>query len=112
MFLENTLVQYIEGCHNNAMKCAIDLKALDRLQMMWPSVLEVLENVSKDANDGDKKTQASGFIERMESFEFVFVLHIMIKILGRTQELLQCLQRKNQKIVRVVGLIGAMLIRI
>jgi hypothetical protein len=62
---------------------------------MWPFVLEVLENVSEGANDGDKKTQASGLIRRMESFEFVFVLHLIIKILGRTPEPLQCLQRKK-----------------
>jgi hypothetical protein len=77
------------------MKCAIDFKTLARLEMMWLFVLEVLENVSEGANDGDKKMQASGLIQRMESFEFVFVLHLIIKILGRTPEPLQCLQRKK-----------------
>jgi hypothetical protein len=45
------------------MKCAIDFKTLAHLKMMWPFVLEVLENVSEDANDGDKKTQAFGLIQ-------------------------------------------------
>jgi hypothetical protein len=69
----------------------------------------VLENISEDASDGEKKTQASGLIERMETFEFVFILHLMIRVLGRTQDLSQCLQRKNQNIVRAIGLIGSVL---
>jgi hypothetical protein len=48
-------------------------KTLVRILFMWSSVLEVLENISEDASDGEKKTQASGLIERMETFEFVFV---------------------------------------
>jgi hypothetical protein len=68
--------------------------------LMWGSVLEVLENVSEDGTDGEKKTIASRLITKMESFEFVFILHLMIRVLGVTQELSQCLQRKKQNIVR------------
>jgi hypothetical protein len=46
----------------------------------------------------------------MEHFEFVHILHLMIRVLGKTQELSQCLQRKkNQNIVRAIGLIGSVL---
>ena len=76
---------------------------------MWSSVLEVLENISEDASDVEKKTQASGLIERMETFEFVFILHLMIRVLGRTQDLSQCLQRNNQNIVCAIGLNGSVL---
>ena len=41
----------------------------------------------------------------MESFEFVLILHLMITLLGKTNNLSQCLQLKNQNIVPVVGLI-------
>jgi hypothetical protein len=88
------------GTHHKNLAC---------LQLMWAPVLEILENISEDANDGDKKTQASGLIERMETFEYVFILHLMIRVLGKTQELSQCLQRKNQNIVRAIGLIGSVL---
>jgi hypothetical protein len=47
-------------------------KTLVRLMLMWESVLEVLENISDDGTDGEKKTLASGLIEKMESFQFVF----------------------------------------
>jgi hypothetical protein len=45
---------------------------------MWGSILEVLENISEDGTDGENKTIASGLITRMESFEFVFILHLII----------------------------------
>jgi hypothetical protein len=84
-------------------------KTLARLMLMWGSVLKVLENVSEDETDGERKTIASGLITRMESFEFVFILHLMIRVLGVTQELSQCLQRKNQNIVCAIGLIGSVM---
>jgi len=65
--------------------------------IMWSSVLEVLENISEDGTDGEKKTTASELIQRMESFEFVFILHLMIRVLGMTQDLSQCLQKKKSK---------------
>jgi hypothetical protein len=45
----------------------------------------------------------------MENFKLVFVLRLMIRVLGKTQELSQCLQRKNQNIVHSIGMIGAAL---
>jgi len=84
-------------------------KTLVRLMLMWESVLEVLENISDDGTDGEKKTLASGLIEKIESFQFVFILHLMIRVLGITQDLSQCLQKKNQNIIRAIGLIGAVM---
>jgi hypothetical protein len=84
-------------------------KTLVRLMLMWDPVLEVLENISEDGTDSEKRTTTSGLIQRMESFEFVFILHLMIRVLGLTQELSQCLQKKNQNIVRAIGLIGSVM---
>ena len=55
--------------------------------LMWASVLEVLENISEDGIDFEKRTTTSRLMQRMESFEFVFILHLMIRVLGVTQEL-------------------------
>uniref|UniRef100_A0A8I6Y8A0 TTF-type domain-containing protein n=1 Tax=Hordeum vulgare subsp. vulgare TaxID=112509 RepID=A0A8I6Y8A0_HORVV len=84
-------------------------KTLCRLVHMWKSVLHVLENLSDDATNATQKTTTSGLLEKMESFEFVFIMHLMIRILGKTNDLSTCLQRKDQNIVRVVGLIGTTL---
>jgi hypothetical protein len=84
-------------------------KTLCRLVHMWKSVLHVLENLSDDATNATQKTTASGLLEKMESFEFVLIMHLMITILGKTNDLSACLQRKDQNIVRAVGLIGTTL---
>ena len=68
-----------------------------------------MDNLSEDVDNVDKRTQASGLIEKIKSFEFVLIMHLMIRVLGKTPDLSQCLQRKNQNTVRAIGLIGAVL---
>ena len=41
----------------------------------------------------------------MESFEFVFIMHLMIKVLGLTNDLSHSLQQKDQNIVNAMELI-------
>ncbi|XP_040249862.1 uncharacterized protein [Aegilops tauschii subsp. strangulata] len=84
-------------------------KTLCRFLTMWKSVLQVLENIHDDAENLTQRSTAGGLISQMESFEFVFMLHLMIKLLGKTNELSQCLQRKDQNIVLAVSLIGVTL---
>uniref|UniRef100_A0A0A9E7R8 HAT C-terminal dimerisation domain-containing protein n=1 Tax=Arundo donax TaxID=35708 RepID=A0A0A9E7R8_ARUDO len=87
-------------------------KTLCRIVLMWDAVLEVLEIVADDASNGDKKYMASGLLKQMECFEFVLIVHLMIRLLGITNDLSQCLQIKDQNIVRAVGLIGTTLQKI
>ncbi|KAH7676768.1 Ribonuclease H-like protein [Dioscorea alata] len=68
-------------------------------------ILEVLENVCNDGNVTEQRGIASGLIRRMESFEFVFILHLIIKVLGLTNDLSNALQQKDQNIVNAMGLI-------
>jgi hypothetical protein len=84
------------GSHHTTLVC---------LFTMWDSVLKVLENVSDDATNLTQKTTVAGLIEKMESFEFAFIMHLMLQVLGCTSELSHALQRKDQNIVRVVSLI-------
>jgi len=84
-------------------------KTLCRILLMWDSILEVLENLAEDTTNGDKRYVASGLLKQMENFEFVLVLHLMIRLLGKTNDLSLCLQKKDQNIVLAVGLIGTTL---
>lgn len=85
-------------------------KTLCRLQHMWKAVLEVLENICED--NPTTKTTATGLLKQMESFEFVLIMHLMIRLLGKTNDLSQCLQKKDQNIIRAIGLIGTTLQKI
>jgi hypothetical protein len=90
-------------------KFAIIIDKFIREKFMWSVVLEVLENVCQDAANLAQRTTATCLLEKMESFEFVLVLHLMIKVLGKTNDLSQCLQKKDQNIIRAIGLVGVTL---
>jgi hypothetical protein len=81
------------------------LKTLLRIYQMWEAVIEVLEIVSQDASGTSNHGEASGLIQKMESFEFVFIMHFMIDLLGVTNELSLALQRSDQDIVEAMGLL-------
>ncbi|CAN6175040.1 unnamed protein product [Urochloa humidicola] len=75
---------------------------LVRLSQMWDSVIEVLRLVHEDAR---VPSQAAGLIEKMECFQFVFILKLMLRLLGITNELSHLLQRKDINIVNALELI-------
>ncbi|KAL6507505.1 hypothetical protein OROGR_023700 [Orobanche gracilis] len=58
-----------------------------RLFLMWPSVVEVLENILEDATNQEQKGIAEGLLEKMETFKFIFMLGLMKEILGITNDL-------------------------
>ncbi|XP_042401546.1 zinc finger MYM-type protein 1-like [Zingiber officinale] len=78
---------------------------LGRLLSMWPSVIQVLENICDDSSSFDSRGFAKSLIQKMENYEFVFMLHLMKMILGMTNELSLVLQQKDQNIVQAISLI-------
>jgi hypothetical protein len=62
-------------------------KTLCRIVLMWDAILEVLEIVGDDGSSGDKKYMASGLLKQMERFEFVLILHLMMRLLSKTNDL-------------------------
>lgn len=73
---------------------------LGRINMMWDSVLDVLMIVHQH---GRQPSRAGGLIQTMESFEFVFILKMMLKLFTITNELSLVLQRKDEGIIQAVG---------
>ncbi|XP_039779719.1 uncharacterized protein LOC120647138 [Panicum virgatum] len=78
------------------------LKTLLRILVMWEAILEVLEIVKKDSIKPTCTGGAFGLISKMESFDFVFIMHLMIEILSTTDTLSRALQRKDQDIVEAM----------
>ena len=71
---------------------------------MFLSVVDVLDMVSKDGINVEQREEANVLLDLLQSFEFVFNLHLMRSILGITNELFQALQRKDQDIVNAMTL--------
>ncbi|KAG4947181.1 hypothetical protein JHK87_043188 [Glycine soja] len=80
-----------------------------RLDQMWSSVLKVLSMVDED---GRGPSQAAGLIEKMESFKFAFILRLMLKLFGITNELSNVLQRKDLNIVNAMELVDVVKARL
>ncbi|XP_042436905.1 zinc finger MYM-type protein 1-like [Zingiber officinale] len=79
-----------------------------RLMSTWTSALQVLENVYDDGTNDDNNGITISLIDKMESYEFVFVIHLMKSLLGITNELSLTLQQKDQNIVLAVSLFKIM----
>ncbi|XP_042414977.1 zinc finger MYM-type protein 1-like [Zingiber officinale] len=78
---------------------------LCRIEQMWSSVIEVLQNLIDDG-DRSSKGLSRTLVERMERYEFVFILLLMKRILAITNHLSTVLQEKDQNIVNVIRLIN------
>ncbi|XP_042458776.1 zinc finger MYM-type protein 1-like [Zingiber officinale] len=78
---------------------------LYRIEQMWPSVIEVLQNLIDD-DDRSSKGLNRTLVERMERYEFVFILLLMKRILAITNHLSTVLQEKDQNIVNAMRLIN------
>ncbi|GMP23865.1 hypothetical protein CsSME_00001318 [Camellia sinensis var. sinensis] len=75
------------------------------LASMFSTVIDVLEMISEDGSNSEQRTEANVFLDSIQSFEFVFNLHLMKTILAITSELSQTLQRKDQDIVNAMNLV-------
>ncbi|XP_062080895.1 uncharacterized protein LOC133785692 [Humulus lupulus] len=72
---------------------------------MFSSILDVLEEITNDSLNSDKKYEASIMLQVVQSYDFVFSLHLVKNILGITNELSQVLQKGDQDIVNAMDLV-------
>lgn len=80
-------------------------KTLLRLVVMFPCIIEVLEHIQIEGADGTKRQQAYGLLKYFQTFGFVFHLHLMLVVLGLTNNLSKALQKRDQEILNAVSLV-------
>nr|XP_020195096.1 zinc finger MYM-type protein 1-like [Aegilops tauschii subsp. strangulata] len=73
---------------------------------MYPTILEVLDTIGKDPSQSGEWTRIRAVAFALESYDFVFNLHVMLVILGHTNELSQSLQKRDQDIVNAMALVS------
>ncbi|XP_052302967.1 uncharacterized protein LOC127904272 [Populus trichocarpa] len=76
-----------------------------RLLAMFSSVLDVLETIREDEMNSEQRTEAIVLTNILESFNFVFMLHCLRRILAVTNEFSQALQRKDHDIENAMSLL-------
>ncbi|KAK1419270.1 hypothetical protein QVD17_28434 [Tagetes erecta] len=66
----------------------------------------VLQGIIEDnSNDYIQRGDADAAYGHLHSFEFVFILHLMKEVMGRTDTLSQALQKKSQDILNAMELV-------
>ncbi|PIA27274.1 hypothetical protein AQUCO_08100010v1 [Aquilegia coerulea] len=73
--------------------------------LMFPSVIDVLEDIVEDGRNSEQRGEASALMDQMQSFTFIFSMYLMKSILGITNDLSKALQRENQDIVNAMALV-------
>ncbi|XP_059315420.1 uncharacterized protein LOC132066034 [Lycium ferocissimum] len=71
----------------------------------FASIVDVLDTLVENASTPDEGASASGFLRSCQTFETVFLLHLMTDILGITYDLNVSLQKKEQDIANAMILV-------
>ncbi|KAH9686031.1 DUF4371 domain-containing protein [Citrus sinensis] len=86
---------------------ANQISSVSRLISMFGVVHEYLEKLICNGSNNDIRGEAKGVYDVMSTCKFVFILHLMNKVLGISDLLCQALQMKSQDILNVIHLISA-----
>ena len=73
---------------------------------MYEAIHDVLVDLGDDPAYKDDWTKIHFVTGAFENFEFVFFAHLMYIILGYTNELSECLQRREQDILNAISLVN------
>nr|XP_016486964.1 PREDICTED: uncharacterized protein LOC107807148 [Nicotiana tabacum] len=77
-------------------------KTLDNFVVLFASTVHVLGVIEYEGQEANDRLQAEAFLSKINSFEFVFMLHLMLKVLLMSNELSKALQKKEQDIVNAM----------
>ncbi|CAN6381362.1 unnamed protein product, partial [Urochloa humidicola] len=80
-------------------------KTIMHVLSLYPSILKVLIKLGADRSLGAECANAQTLLTTFESYEFVFMAHLLQTVLGFTADLNYALQKREQDIVNAVELI-------
>ena len=81
-------------------------KTICNITAMYPIIRDILVTLGDDISHKADWTKIHFMEGAFESFEFVFIAQLMFVILGYTNELSECLQRREQDIVNAISLVN------
>ncbi|XP_074560350.1 uncharacterized protein LOC141816477, partial [Curcuma longa] len=73
---------------------------------MYDATINVLESIITDGSSTSMRGEAGGSLIVMKSFDFIFILHLMHKIMGITDLLCRVLQQKSLDIINAMDLVS------
>ncbi|KAI3813620.1 hypothetical protein L1987_18348 [Smallanthus sonchifolius] len=84
-------------------------KSVCSLINMFDVTRVVLQGIIEDISRSTyaQRTDADTSYSKLQSYEFVFILHLIKEVMGRTDTLCQALQKKSQDILNAMELVSA-----
>jgi len=79
-------------------------KTISRIIAMYPTLRKVLGKISKDKSQSER-IKAQNCLTVIESFDFIFMAHLLLTIFGYTDELCKALQKRDQDIINAIELV-------
>ncbi|XP_058211520.1 uncharacterized protein LOC131323690 [Rhododendron vialii] len=73
---------------------------------MFTATIKVLEMMFENGSSNSIRGEAKGALLAMKSFEFIFILHLMHRIMGITDLLCRALQHKSLNIINAMDLVS------
>ena len=73
---------------------------------MYPAIRDVLISLGEDITQKSDWPKIRAMVLIFKSFDFVFSAHLMVTILGYTNDLSLCLQRGDQDILNALSLVS------
>ncbi|XP_049345031.1 uncharacterized protein LOC125809438 [Solanum verrucosum] len=80
-------------------------KSFGKFISSFDSIVDVLDTLVENASTLDERASALGFLRSCQTFETIFLLHLMIDVLGITNDLNVSLQKKEQDIANAMILV-------
>nr|XP_016496605.1 PREDICTED: zinc finger MYM-type protein 1-like [Nicotiana tabacum] len=77
-------------------------KTLDNFIVIFSSIIRVLEVIEHEGSTSNERNQEKYLLSEIITFKFIFMLHLMLKVLAMSNELNKILQKRDQDIVNVV----------
>ncbi|TYG36709.1 hypothetical protein ES288_D13G084800v1 [Gossypium darwinii] len=81
------------------------LNSVTSLLKMYNATSTILENLKNITSNYSQRGDAHNAYNKLRSFEFIFILHMMKEVLGVTDNLCQALQRRSQDILNALSLV-------
>ncbi|PIN21621.1 hypothetical protein CDL12_05677 [Handroanthus impetiginosus] len=94
--LRKKIINYHPNDREEILRCLLD---------MFSPMIDLFEFIMEDGVIAEHRAKASSPLDAILSFDFVFKLHLIWKVLGIINELSQALQRKDQDIVNAMKLV-------
>ncbi|XP_075112603.1 uncharacterized protein LOC142182290 [Nicotiana tabacum] len=80
-------------------------KTLRNFISLFSSIVHILGVLANEGSNYQEKALAKSLVEDIRSYEFVCILHLMLKLLAITYNLNMALQKKDQDIINAMKLV-------